>query len=293
MASKIIGILILSLPLIVFGHPDANPDIRNAKFSKILAGTFKMGSPITERARRTFAGRDRLIDQEAQHVVILTKDYEIQTTEVTQAQWFHVMGYNFSEYNYKEACPGEHEIVEGVKLCTNNPVERVSWNEIQEFIRKLNQLDDKYSYRLPTEAEWEFAVRAGTHSAYFFGEYTAEGLHTYAWWAPAMVPRFTSMPVGLKKPNQNGLYDVYGNVAEYTSDWYEPFLWEQDWQKPITWTVVDPKGPAKGSGHVVKGGDWKITAGLGECRSAARTRSSSENDARIGNFGIRLVRVQK
>ena len=123
-----------------------------ATFVPVKAGTFLMGSPSNEVDRDS---------NEIQHKVTLTQDFEIQTTEVTQHQYFAVMGSNPSYFNRKEEhCSlEEHQVINGTKLCLDYPVEKVSWDEVQEFIFQLNQRNDGYTYGLPTEAQWEYAAR--------------------------------------------------------------------------------------------------------------------------------------
>ena len=138
----------------------------HADFVLVKAGKFEMGSPIDEKGR---------YDNETLHRVIITKDFEIQTTEVTQRQWFHVMGDNPSYFKpsvvkkifvyfipYKgikyDYCPGA-AIIKSYTMCPDHPVEQVSWQDVQRFIKRLNKSSQAYVYRLPTEAEWEYAAR--------------------------------------------------------------------------------------------------------------------------------------
>jgi hypothetical protein len=158
------------------------------KFVYIKPGTFLMGGPESEK------GRD---DDERQHEITLTKGYYLQTTEVTQDQWQAVMGHNPSRYkSCGESCP----------------VESVSWNDIREFIKKLNQGDGNYQYRLPTEAEWECAARAGSKTKFCFGD-SDETLKAYAWFGDNSGSK--THPVSQKQPNGWWLYDMHGNVWEW------------------------------------------------------------------------------
>ena len=129
-----------------------HPGISKATFVPVKAGTFLMGSPSDEIDRG---------DDEILHKVTLTQDFEIQTTEVTQYQYFAVMGSNPSYFKKKEEhCSlEEHQVIDGTELCLDYPVERVSWDEVQYFIFQLNQRNDGYIYGLPTEAQWEYAAR--------------------------------------------------------------------------------------------------------------------------------------
>ena len=212
-----------------------------------------MGSFEDELGRRS---------DEVEHEVTITNNFEMQVTEVTQRQWMSVMGSNPSEYK-----------------CEECPVENVSWNEVQDFIMKLNKkVRDGYTYRLPTEAEWEYAARGGTQTAYFFGEDEGK-LGEYAWFNKNS--EGTTHPVKQKKPNRFGLYDIYGNVWEWVEDWYAEDL--------TSLPSVDPKGPSIGSCRVIRGGGWG--SGAKTLRSAARGYSfpSYRYD---GDVGFRVVRTK-
>jgi len=217
----------------------------SSKFAEICPGTFMMGSPDSE------AGRDS--DEGPQHQVTISKAFELQTTEVTQSQWESVMGSNPSYFKGSDL-----------------PVEQVSWDDAQEFITKLNAKNDGYRYRLPTEAEWEYAARAGTTGAY------AGDLDAMAWYAQNSGP--TTHPVGTKAPNAWGLYDMHGNVWEWVQDWYGDYS---------TSAVTDPVGPSLGSGRVLRGGDWYSYSQY--CRSANRYNDSPA--IRGSNLGLRLLRT--
>ena len=125
----------------------------------------------------------------------------------------------------------------------NNPVEQVSWNDCQSFIAKLNELDHEHTYRLPTEAEWEYACRAGSTMGYGYGNDSAQ-LGQYAWYSDNSNSK--THPVGEKKPNAWGLYDMHGNGWEWCQDWYDGGYYENS---PGT----DPQGPNSGSHHVFSG----------------------------------------
>lgn len=217
----------------------------SSKFAQICPGTFMLGSPDSE------PGRDS--DEGPQHRVRISKAFELQTTEVTQSQWQAVMGSNPSSFK-------------GFDL----PVEQVSWDDAQVFIAKLNALGDGYRYRLPTEAEWEYAARAGTTGPY------AGDLGAMAWYDPNSGG--TTHPVGTKAPNAWGLYDMHGNVWEWTQDWYGDYSAS---------AVTDPVGPSSGSGRVNRGGGWR--SGSQGCRSAARLYFSPDDRGSI--LGLRLLRT--
>ena len=230
-------------------------------FVKIPAGTFMMGAPDNEP--------DDLSGYEGpQHQVTISKDFEIQTTEVTQSQWVSVMGSNPSSFQKSENCPEEFTTINNIPMCPNYPIAPVSWDDAQAFISKLNAKTDGFRYRLPTEAEWEYAARAGTTGAY------AGDLNAMAWYHNNW-----PHPVGKKQPNAWGLFDMHGNVWEWTGDWYGKYS-----ATPVT----DPVGPSSGSIRVIRGGGWYSTAQF--CRSAYRMLNppGSRYD---GSLGFRLLRT--
>ncbi len=213
-------------------------------FVKIEPGTFMMGSPVNEA--------DREYD-ETQHQVTLTRGYYLQTTEVTQGQWQTVMGNNPSKF---ESC-GE-----------DCPVESVSWKEVQAFIQKLNQQERDYQYRLPTEAEWEYAARAGTTTPFSFGNTLRKDQANYDSERTTQVKSFP--------PNAWGLYDMHGNVWEWCQDRYGDYP---------SGSVTDPQGPSSDDYRVLRGGSWRVNAGY--CRSASRGWDAPGD--RRNDYGFRLV----
>jgi len=218
----------------------------------IPAGEFQMGSPDSE------AGR---VENEIQHVVKIAKPFYLGQHEVTQGQFERVMGKTPSHFKGKQ-----------------NPVETVRWNEAVEFCRKLSELPEEkaagYVYRLPTEAEWEYSCRAGTQTMYSFGDSESE-LGDYAWYIKNS--GVTTHPVGSKKPNAWGLYDMHGNVREWCQDWHGDYP---------SGSVTDPTGAASGSYRVHRGGSWGLNSGL--CRSALRIWDAP--DDRYHYLGFRVLR---
>ena len=216
------------------------------KLVLVPAGTFTMGSPVGE------AGRN---DNETQHDVTISKSYYIGANEVTQEEYEKVMGNNPSDFK-------------GLK----NPVEKVSWEDAVSFCKKLSEMPEEKAagreYRLPTEAEWEFACRAGSKTAYSFGD-TEETLAEYALFGVG-IRKGTTHPVGEKKPNRWGLYDMHGNVLEWCQDWYADYPPDAS---------TDPQGPNGDFERVGRGGGWNFVAGA--CRSAWRFRQNplTRNDA--------------
>jgi formylglycine-generating enzyme required for sulfatase activity len=231
-----------------------------------------MGSPTTEVGRH----RDpfEVIKEETLHEVTLTKDFEIQQTEFTQEQWLMWMRNNPSQFKRKADCPTDHISKNEIEVCPRLPVENVRWIDVTAFLAKINQISEDYIYRLPTEAEWEYAARGGTQTAYSFGD-SPENIGEYAWYeGNADRPQ----PVGTKKPNPFGLYDVHGNVWEWVYDGYGDFK---------STPVVDP---------VVEGFRKRVNRGgaIGKkhhLRSAQR--SYLPHDERREQIGFRLVREPK
>jgi formylglycine-generating enzyme required for sulfatase activity len=215
------------------------------EFVWIPPGSFMMGSE---------KGRD---DEKPVHHVTINEGFYMGKYEVTQAQWQAVMGDNPSYF----------------KGCDNCPVENVSWDDAQVFINKLNTQNDGYTYRLPTEAEWEYAARAGTT-----GDYAGD-LDAMAWYEKNSGGETHS--VGSKQANAFGLYDIHGNVWEWVEDWYHD-----------SYAGAPRDGSAWLSGgkqkyRVLRGGSWVIYANL--CRAAVRIRNLPV--FRNFNFGFRVVAV--
>jgi formylglycine-generating enzyme required for sulfatase activity len=200
-----------------------------------------------------------------QHRVTLTRGYYMQTTEVTQGQWERVMGTRpWSGKDY-------------VRENSNNPTVYISWNDCWEFINRLNQKEGTNKYRLPTEAEWEYACRAGSSTRFCFGDSDSQ-LGNYAWFRKNAhdVGDKYAHGVGTKRPNAWGLYDMHGNVWEWCQDWYGSYP---------SGSVTDPTGPTSGSVRVIRGGAWNGHAR--DCRSANRPRIPPGN--RLNILGFRLA----
>jgi formylglycine-generating enzyme required for sulfatase activity len=227
------------------------------KLVLIPKGTFMMGSPESEEGRK---------ENETQHEVTISKDYYLGVTEVTQAQYEKVIGKNPSYY--QGAIVGNEN--------ADLPVEQVSWDDAVEFCKKLSELPEEIKagrvYRLPTEAQWEYACRAGSKTAYSFDD--EEGLLPEHGWFNRNSSNRTHT-VGLLEPNAWGLYDMHGNVWEWCSDWYEEYP---------KGAVGDPTGPSKGAHRVFRGGSWNSEAA--NCWSGLR--SSSVPSLR-SNIGFRLA----
>ena len=211
-------------------------------------GEFLMGSPETEEGRHK---------NENQVLVILTKGFWMAKTQVIQKQWVAIMGDNPSRF-------------EGDNL----PVEWVSWDDAQEFLEKLNEKIGNTDYGkmvLPTEAQWEYACRAGEP-----GPYSGGTIDEVAWYGDNSEKK--THPVAMKKPNAWGLYDMHGNVWEWCADWYDDELEVEG--------GIDPSGPASGTYRVLRGGGWFVDAD--GCRAAYRN-CYSPSDSDISN-GFRVAR---
>ncbi len=225
-------------------------------------GTFLMGSPQDEPERESF-GAD-----ETQHEVTLTKGFWIASTTVTQALWKVVMGQN--AHNFK----GE-----------NRPVENVSWDEAQVFIHKLNDNNPEFKICLPTEAQWEYACRAGTTTPFCWGDQIDSGIVNFNGNAPynngpKSGCREDSVDVKKLPCNHWGIYQMHGNVDEWCQDRYANY--------PMG-SVIDPKSTVPlypGESRVLRGGSWFLNGG--RCRSAYRRHEVPSN--RHYNFGFRLAR---
>jgi sulfatase modifying factor 1 len=222
---------------------------KDVKLEMVLipAGKFMMGSPASEKGHRV---------NETQHEVTLTKAFYMGKYEVTQEQWESVMGNNPSSRT------------KGAKL----PVTDVSWGACQEFIKKLNAKTNG-RYRLPSEAEWEYACRAGTTTKYSFGdEITPQDVN----YDDSKLGK--PVAVGSYRPNAFGLYDMHGNVWEWCEDWYGDY--------PVG-AVTDPKGPPTGEKRVLRGGSFDV--GVSTARSSYRNFFTPTY--RFSFYGFRLART--
>lgn len=192
-------------------------------------------------------------------------DFYIGQFPVTQQMWKAVMGNDNNPSYY---------------LGDDRPVETVSWKDCQVFLKKLQQVSDK-KYRLPTEAEWEYAARGGQHQAPFLYA-GSDHLKEVGWYR--QTSHRETKEVGQLQPNQLGIYDMSGNVWEWCQDWYNKKYYQQCHKKG---TVKNPVGPANGSDRVLRGGSWN--GGAQFCRSSYRLRFVP--DSRNRHIGFRLVLV--
>lgn len=220
------------------------------KMVKVEGGKYVMGASVDEKGVADG-------DEYPAHNVNISSFY-IGQFEVTQKLWQDVMGNNPSETK------GE-----------NNPVDKVSWNDCNEFIARLNKLTGK-TFRMPTEAEWEFAARGGVDSkGYIYSG--SNNIDAVAWYDANEDGQ--THAVGQKQPNELGIYDMSGNVGEWCSDWYEDGAYAKSDKE-------NPKGPAKGDYHVLRGNGWfSSTAGYNRIAN----RSGNEAGYRYKFLGLRLA----
>jgi formylglycine-generating enzyme required for sulfatase activity len=245
-------VVIVSCSLVDVKVPEGKPykNSLGIEFVPIPEGEFQMGC--------TKSDTECNYNEKPQHTVKISKSFYIGKFEVTQGQWKMLMGNNPS----------------GFQECGENcPVESVSWNDAQEFIKRLC-VRENYSpckYRLPTEAEWEYAARAGTKTKYYWGDTINDA---YLWYNNNSGG--TTNPVGKKKPNSWGLYDMSGNVWEWVEDWYDEVYY-----------IKNPNinGPSSGKIRVLRGGSWNFKAGDGRLsyRGGSDPNSGEDHD------GFRLV----
>jgi formylglycine-generating enzyme required for sulfatase activity len=220
------------------------------KFVLIPAGTFMMGGD--KRKEKPYKR------ELPAHQVTISKPFYLSAYELTQTQWEDMMGYNPSMFKGK-----------------NNPVEIVSWLDAQDLIKELNRKEGHSRYRLPTEAEWEYAARAGTTTAFYFGSDEFE-LGAHAWFLDNSQKK--THPVGKKGANPWGLYDMLGNVWEFTGDWLDGDYYASS-------PSVDPTGPPTGTRRVVRG--CGFISYYNYCRSAFRDAFEEPNSNHVN--GIRLA----
>jgi formylglycine-generating enzyme required for sulfatase activity len=246
-------------------------------FASIPAGTFTMGSPKTETDRG---------DDETQHEVKITKGFHLGVHEVTQGQYEKVMGVNPSFFTPT----GSGKVKVKVKDTSRWPVECVTWHDAVAFCRKLSALPKeaaaKRTYRLPTEAEWEYACRAGTTTALHYGDNVDSYVANFNGLSPYGVGRggpFHRRPadVGSYQANKFGLFDMHANVMEWCHDWYAADYYAKS-------PAEDPSGPADGTEKITRGGAWSNSGKA--CRSAVRTKLAPD-ESHYG-LGFRVVMVR-
>jgi len=255
-------IVVLSLLIIflvtfeIYADSEIKENSIGMKFVYIKPGMFIMGSFSSEA--------DHYDREGPPHKVTISNGFYMQQTEVTQGMWKDVMDKNPSKFS---SCGAKY------------PVENVSWNMVQEFIKKLNRMTAPNQYRLPTEAEWEYACRSGTTTRFSFGN-NDDSLDKYAWyrlntWVKDE-KRGRTHPVAQKNPNAWGLFDMHGNVWEWCQDWYGDYS---------LGAITNPEGLSSRSCRVLRGGSFFSFPK--HCRSAYRGYENP--DERHGASGFRLV----
>ena len=233
----------------------------NLEMIKCPAGGFMMGSPKEELKRDSF---------ENLHKVTISKDFYIGTYEITQKQYKSIVGQNPSYFKNP-----------------NSPVENVSWKDANNFCDKLNSkykdlLPENYKFALPTEAQWEYACRAGTTTTFNNGKNLSKeyghcpNLDEVAWYSGN-----SSYPVGMKKPNSWGIFDMHGNVFEWCRDGYREYP---------NGEVIDPIGEIDSSDRILRGGSWRNHTG--NCRSAYRFSANIDECSEYYGFRIALVVIE-
>ena len=295
--------LLLGVPMFVIAQESISITVNGVSFKmvKVQGGSFTMGGTSEQ-------GSDVYDDEKPTHRVTLS-NYYIGETEVTQQLWKAVMGNNPSRFGPKETnvakCSYDSFVADAKQLnakkpgtvriptrqewdaamvttsgSMKRPVEQISWDDCQEFIRRLNQLTGR-NFRMPTEAEWEFAARGGVKSRGY--KYSgSNNIGTVAWYYENAYDKGESSPdygthnVKTKQPNELGLYDMSGNVYEWCSDWFGDYS---------SAAQTNPKGASSGSARVLRGGGWIFSAG--NCRVSRRNYYSPS--FRIYYLGLRLA----
>lgn len=269
---KTLRVFLLSVSLSISACQSVNVSVQQAalkslrdekNYAKIPPGAFLMGLAVAEPA----AGNS--LQELPQHRVVLTRAFEIGRHEVTQRQWEAVMSSNPSAFKGSEL-----------------PVTNVSWKDVQEFLARVNKLDAQFTWRLPTEAEWEYACRAGSDDQPLLETAAAKesqaafetNLRRQAWYEANSLNR--PHAVGQLQPNAWGLYDIQGNVWEWVGDWYDINYYRRS-------PAEDPQGPPSGQSKVQRGGSWQSPAR--HCGAAVRGFSLPVE--RNNMTGFRLVRV--
>ncbi len=249
-----------------FAIPLQAEEITNSlgiRLTKIPAGQFIMGTRDVDSAMMEVPEADATTfdDETPAHRVTISQSFYIGTTEITQAQWFAVM----------ENKPGPEKYWQQ-KNWRNLPAVSISWVMANRFVEELNKVDKKYHYRLPSEAEWEYAARAGSTESRPWEE---DQLEDYAWFINNSGDN--PQPVATKKPNTFGLYDMIGNAWEWTADWYSPKVYTKAGR-------TDPQSPKNGTKRVRRGGSYHCP--LHMTRVAYRAADNPNNAYSVLGFRV-------
>ncbi len=233
-------------------------------YKEILSSGFEFEMVYVEGGSFEMGSEDEEVFYYSPIHTVQVSSYYLAQYPVTQGLWKAVLGEANNPFRFKS---------------DSSPVERVSWEDAQGFIQKLNE-QTKQDYRLPTEAEWEYAARGGRHSEEHPYTYAgSDDIEEVAWYEENTA-KLRTMPVGLKAPNSLDLYDISGNVWEWCQDWYARDYYSKSPQK-------DPKGPSEGSYRVFRGGSWRNEPDY--CRVAYR--DGDRPDLRYVDLGFRLART--
>ena len=274
-AMGIVGLLALSLVWI--GRQYVSRNIAESRVA--LASVNELGMEFV----RFNVGSFIMGSEEESVPVSFTRPFEMMTTEVTQRQWFEVMRENPSKFHRDFHCVN-HRIIDEVEMCPEHPVEQVSWEDVQEFIKALNEMEGRIDcdgtpesgagcYRLPTEAEWEYAARAGTQTLYPHGN-SSEGLEYYGWYRKNAGGQ--TRRVRTREANVKGLHDTQGNVGE----------WTQDVFKKVLPGGVNPVERGTTAYRSFRGGSWSFSA----LNASLVARSYGGQRGQLSFVGFRLAR---
>jgi sulfatase modifying factor 1 len=255
-------LLIAGFPAICVGETFTSPF--GIEFTRIPAGEFIMGTQDFAELEKA-VGPERLHNLRKEgpaHRVVISKDFFMATTETTQAVWYAIMDHQ----------PGK-EVRWEREDWKRLPVSRVSWEDVQEFLKIVNERDPKYRYRLPTEAEWEYAARAGSTG---LRPFPLASLGEHVWYLDSSDDDV--QPVATRKPNAWGLYDVIGNLWEWVEDSYDRDYYEAS-------PTVDPPGPALSEFKVMRGGSYHCELE----RARVGIRVMQKQDRHMSVLGFRLA----
>ena len=245
------------------------PGGESMKFVWINPGIFSMGARLNDSEKQE--------NESPQRPVEISEGFWLGTHEVTQGQWEAVMGGT----EWAERWSGDLQ----VRQHPLHPAVMISWDEVQEFIARLNETAGDWKYRLPTEAEWEYACRAGTTTQWSFGD-DESLLKDYAWYQGNIEGNYYARPVWMKEANPWGLHDMHGNVREWVHDWLGIYSYTPG---PASASFIDPQGPSTGSQRVIRGGSFAQPAQ--NLRSPYRRGKYPED--RDPETGFRLVRIKE
>jgi len=258
-----ISFMVVILLCILCLHGDAGTDFTEAQYGIemvfVEGGTFTMGCTPEQGGCRN--------DQKPAHEVVLS-DFYIGKYEITQKQWFEIMGTDV--HQQRDKC-SKDLWTDSESKGDNHPMHCVSWDDTQEFIKKLNEKTGKH-YRLPTEAEWEYAARGGNKSRGYM--YSGSNDADEVAWHKGNSERELH-PIGMKKANEIGIYDMSGNAWEWVEDWFARVYSNDS-------IVRDPQGPASGWQHIRRGGNWMLDAGFARVAYRFSIPEYSRTDVLMG-----------